>query len=211
MNKFVLFLILCLYVTSSAIAQDNTGAIKGVVLNADGKPAVAASVLLTAKQITVTTNEQGVFTIPNLQPGSYELLITLIGHEPVTQKIKVAAGKTTQAYISLKLTNKHLKDVVVTGKTDLRAVKEQAYTVTAIDATRLHNTTRDINQVLNHTTGVKIREEGGLGSNYSFSLNGFTGKQVKFFLDGMPMDNFGSSLSLNNLTVEDPAIYKITN
>ncbi|MFL5747504.1 MAG: TonB-dependent receptor plug domain-containing protein [Niastella sp.] len=102
---------------------------------------------------------------------------------------------------TLKTTHKQLKQVVVTGKSDLRATKEQAYTVTTIDATRLHNTTRDINQVLNRTTGVKVREEGGLGSNYSFSLNGFTGKQVKFFLDGMPMDNFGSSLSLNNLPV----------
>jgi outer membrane receptor protein involved in Fe transport len=102
---------------------------------------------------------------------------------------------------TLKTTHKQLKQVVVTGKSDLRAAKEQAYTVTAIDATRLHNTTRDINQVLNHSTGVKVREEGGLGSNYSFSLNGFSGKQVKFFLDGMPMDNFGSSLSLNNLPI----------
>ncbi|OQP40852.1 hypothetical protein A4H97_14685 [Niastella yeongjuensis] len=112
---------------------------------------------------------------------------------------------------TLKTTPKQLKQVTVTGKSDLRAAKEQAYTVTAIDATRLHNTTRDINQVLNHSTGVKIREEGGLGSNYSFSLNGFTGKQVKFFLDGMPMDNFGSSLSLNNLPInmaERIEIYK---
>jgi outer membrane receptor protein involved in Fe transport len=96
---------------------------------------------------------------------------------------------------------RNLKQVTVTGKSDLRSVKQQAYTVTAIDATRLHNTTKDINQVLNHTTGIKVREEGGLGSNYSFSLNGFTGKQVRFFLDGMPMDNFGSSLSLNNLPI----------
>jgi outer membrane cobalamin receptor len=112
---------------------------------------------------------------------------------------------------TLKVTHKQLKQVEVTGKSELRAVKEQAYTVTAIDATRLHNTTRDINQVLNHSTGVKVREEGGLGSNYSFSLNGFTGKQVKFFLDGMPMDNFGSSLSLNNLPInmaERIEIYK---
>lgn len=112
---------------------------------------------------------------------------------------------------SLKTTHKQLKQVVVTGKSDLQATKQQAYTVTAIDATRLHNTTKDLNQVLNRTTGVKVREEGGLGSNYSFSLNGFTGKQVKFFLDGMPMDNFGSSLSLNNLPVnmaERIEIYK---
>jgi outer membrane receptor protein involved in Fe transport len=200
MNKFVFFLILCLCFTLHTMAQ-GTGVIKGVVLNADGKPAPAASVLLPAKQLTVTTNEQGAFIINNLQPGSYELVISLIGHEPVTQIVKVSAGKTTLPGIWLKIANKQLQHVVVTGKTDLRAVKEQAYTVTAIDATRLHNTTKDINQVLNHTTGIKIREEGGLGSNYSFSLNGFTGKQVRFFLDGMPMDNFGSSLSLNNLPI----------
>jgi outer membrane receptor protein involved in Fe transport len=201
MNKIVAFLLLCSCMAFTAAAQENTGSIKGVVLNADGKPAPAASVLLAARQITVTTDEHGIFRIANLQPGSYELVITLIGHEPVTHTVKVNAGKTAQPAISLKVANKQLSDVTVTGKSDLRAVKEQAYTVTAIDATRLHNTPKDINQVLNQTTGVRIREEGGLGSNYSFSLNGFNGKQVRFFLDGMPMDNFGSALTLNNLPI----------
>ncbi|HEX6430036.1 MAG TPA: TonB-dependent receptor plug domain-containing protein [Niastella sp.] len=201
MNKFVLYLILCHCVILSAKSQPGTGTIKGVVFNADGKPAPAASVLLVAKQVTVTTDNQGTFTFSNLQPGAYELAITLVGHEPVTQLVRVSVRQTIQPGIWLKIANKQLTDVTVTGKSDLRAVKEQAFTVTAIDATRLHNTTKDINQVLNHTTGIKIREEGGLGSNYSFSLNGFTGKQVKFFLDGMPMDNFGSSLSLNNLPI----------
>ncbi len=201
MNKIVAFLLLCSWMALTATAQENTGSIKGVVLNADGKPAPAASVLLAAKQITVTTDDHGIFRIANLQPGSYELVITLIGHEPVTHTVKVNGGKATQPVVLLKVANKQLTNVTVTGKSDLRAVKQQAYTVTAIDATRLHNTPKDINQVLNHTTGIKIREEGGLGSNYSFSLNGFTGKQVRFFLDGMPMDNFGSALSLNNLPI----------
>ncbi len=86
MNKIVAFLLLCSCVFFSAKAQDNTGAIKGVVLNADGKPATAASVLLTAKQITVTTNEHGIFTIANLAPGSYELVITPGG--PRTGNVK---------------------------------------------------------------------------------------------------------------------------
>src|SRR5690349_18035043 len=135
MNKIVAFLLLCSCIAFSAKAQENTGSIKGVVLNADGKPAPGASVLLTAKQITVTTDEHGVFNIANLEPGLYELVITLIGHEPVTQTVKVSAGKTTQPAISLKVANIQLSDVTVTGKSDLRTAKEQAYTVTAIDAT----------------------------------------------------------------------------
>lgn len=106
---------------------------------------------------------------------------------------------------------KDLKGVEVHGKTGLRKIREQSYTLTAIDARPLHNTTSNINQVLNRTSGIRIREEGGLGSGFNFSLNGFTGKQVRFFLDGVPMDNFGSSFSLNNLPVniaEHIEVYK---
>lgn len=98
-------------------------------------------------------------------------------------------------------TMKHVRvgEVLVTGKTAIRKVKEQAFNVNVIDAKQLYNSSVDINQALNRTTGVRIREDGGLGSTFNFSLNGFSGKQVKFFLDGLPMDNFGSSLTLNNL------------
>ncbi|SJN47770.1 TonB-dependent receptor [Sphingobacterium sp. JB170] len=98
-------------------------------------------------------------------------------------------------------TLKHVRvgEVLVTGKTAIRKVKEQAFNVNVIDAKQLYNSSVDINQALNRTTGVRIREDGGLGSTFNFSLNGFSGKQVKFFLDGLPMDNFGSSLTLNNL------------
>src|SRR5690606_765811 len=83
-------------------------------------------------------------------------------------------------------------------KTAIRTAKEQAFNVNVIDAKQLYNSSADLNQALNRSTGVRIREDGGLGSAFSFSLNGFTGRQVKFFLDGLPMDNFGSSLTLNN-------------
>ncbi len=97
-------------------------------------------------------------------------------------------------------TIKHVNvdEVEVTGKTAIRKAKEQAFNVNVIDAKQLYNSSVDINQALNRTTGVRVREDGGLGSTFNFSLNGFSGRQVKFFLDGLPMDNFGSSLTLNN-------------
>lgn len=92
----------------------------------------------------------------------------------------------------------HLEQVDVSGKSANRKIKEQAFSVNVIDAKQLYNSSVDLNQVLNRSTGVRVREDGGLGSNFNFSLNGFTGRQVKFFIDGLPMDNFGSSLTLNN-------------
>ncbi|MDR0748313.1 MAG: TonB-dependent receptor plug domain-containing protein [Tannerellaceae bacterium] len=94
-----------------------------------------------------------------------------------------------------------LSEITVTGKTKAQQVRETPYNVTAIDATKLHNATTDINQVLNRTTGIKIRETGGMGSGFSFSLNGFSGNQVRFFIDGIPMDNLGSSFQINNIPV----------
>ncbi|NQD69636.1 TonB-dependent receptor [Sphingobacterium shayense] len=97
-------------------------------------------------------------------------------------------------------TLKQLKvdEVQVTGKTSIRKTKEQAFNINVVDAKQLYNSSVDLNQILNRTSGVRIREDGGMGSTFSFSLNGFSGRQVKFFLDGLPMDNFGSSLTLNN-------------
>ena len=96
------------------------------------------------------------------------------------------------------LQHHRIEEVRVVGKTALRKVKEQAFNINVIDAKQLYNTSSDLNHALNQSTGIRIREDGGLGSSFSFSLNGFTGKQVKIFVDGLPMDNFGSSLTLNN-------------
>lgn len=69
----------------------------------------------------------------------------------------------------------------------------------SVETKKLLGTSADLGQALKNTTGLKIREDGGMGSDFKLSLNGFSGKQVKLFLDGLPMDNVGTSLGLNNL------------
>lgn len=76
---------------------------------------------------------------------------------------------------------------------------------------KAYNATAPLNKLLNNVSSVRVREDGGMGSNYNFSLNGFSGNQVKFFLDGIPMDNFGSSFNLANISVnmaERVEVYK---
>ncbi len=40
-----------------------------------------------------------------------------------------------------------------------------------------------------------------MGSNSTFSLNDFSGDQVKFFLDGIPIEHYGSSFSFGDIPV----------
>ncbi|MDL2331312.1 TonB-dependent receptor plug domain-containing protein, partial [Odoribacter sp. OttesenSCG-928-A06] len=53
----------------------------------------------------------------------------------------------------------------------------------------------------NRTTGVKIREEGGVGSDFDLSINGMSGNSVRYFLDGIPLNTKGNGVSLSNLPV----------
>ncbi|WP_448634119.1 TonB-dependent receptor plug domain-containing protein [Pedobacter panaciterrae] len=50
-----------------------------------------------------------------------------------------------------------------------------------------------------------------MGSNFNVSLNGFSGNHIRYFIDGIPMDNFGSSFQINNIPInvaERVEVYK---
>ena len=93
-----------------------------------------------------------------------------------------------------------LHEVKIVGKTKARRMHEQAYAISVLDLKNQYQTAAPLSKLLGTVSSVRIREDGGLGSNYSFSMNGFSGNQVKFFIDGIPMDNFGSSFSLANIS-----------
>lgn len=92
----------------------------------------------------------------------------------------------------------HLGEVVVRGN-HVKRVNSSAFNVMAVDTRRLRNTNLDLAHILDRVSGVKVREDGGLGSGTSINLNGFTGKHVKLFIDGVPMDGAASGFGINNI------------
>ncbi|GAB3331124.1 TonB-dependent receptor [Larkinella ripae] len=201
MNRWPgLVLILGLAVPGHLLAQAGDGFVKGLVLNADGKPNEHATIRLKDSRFGTASGSDGGFEL-KASAGSYTLVVSKVAHKTETIPVTVEEGKTTTLPVVVLTSDETLSEVLVIGKTETQAVREQSYAITAIDAKALYNANADMNQVLNRTAGIRVREEGGLGSSFNFSLNGFSGRQVKFFLDGIPMDNFGSSLSLNNLPI----------
>ena len=94
-----------------------------------------------------------------------------------------------------------LRNVTVIGKSKTQRLREGALSVNAIDINSFIGSIHSLNDVVDRTAGVKIREEGGVGSDFDLSISGMSGNSVRYFIDGVPMDAKGTGLTLSNLPV----------
>lgn len=197
--KRLLILTLVLLASIQGFSQSSKVNLTGIILTDSGQPAEGVSVALKGTAYSTLTNEKGEYEL-SAEPGNYVLSVTYVGYKSKQTKINLQSNQTAPS-ISIEEDMAALDEVQVTGKTKVERVREQPFNITAVDLKMIHNTSADLNQVLNRTTGVRVRETGGMGSDFNFSLNGFSGNQVKFFMDGIPIDSYGSSFTLNNIPV----------
>lgn len=194
-----LLLFIVLTISNQLFAQHTDCTIVGRIIDKQSSPIPFATIAVQGTTIATSTNENGEFTLKNLPQGNHIITITGVGVEskqlPVTTDKKVINLKDITVENSVEL-----DEAIGVGKSEARKQQEIAYPIAVLDMKKIHSNTSSLNKILNNASGVRIREEGGMGSGYSFNLNGFSGNQVKFFLDGIPMDNFGSSFSLSNIS-----------
>ncbi len=111
MSKFVkLSFVLSFILGMSAIAFGQStvaGAIGGVVTNPNKEVIANASVTVrnteTNKEDTATTDDQGRFKVPGLQPGTYAITINGAGFSPYTQEATVEVGRETTINAALSI------------------------------------------------------------------------------------------------------------
>src|SRR5699024_2114145 len=146
-----------------------------------------------------------------IEGNGHILGVSKVGYETVEKNIQNLPSKGKLDIVLSRAKYTEIEETTVIGKSALQEVRETAYNVTALDAKAFHNTTLDLAHLLNRASGVKIRETGGVGSDYSINLNGYPGRHVKVFIDGIPMEGMGSAFQLNNIPVnlaERIEIYK---
>jgi outer membrane receptor protein involved in Fe transport len=191
--------IFCFFLHSTASAQ--SASIEGIVRDAGGER--LSNITLTLKEdsrYSAISNSQGDYKILAGE-GQYTLIARAIGYRLSEQAIELRPGQKLVINITLEEETTDLNEVVIAGKSALQEVDESAFNVVAVDAKALHNTTLDLSQALDRVSGIRIRQNGGVGSATNLSLNGFSGRHVKFFIDGVPMEGFGSAFQINNIPI----------
>lgn len=208
---FSLLFVLCLSSLTVSAQQQTKGSVTGRIVDKQQEPFYPVAVSVEGIHIGGYTNEKGIYHIKDVPVGNHTIVVSGIGVKTTKTPVKVAAGRETQLPDMVVDHGVELEEVQVIGKSEARRQQEQAYAISVLDIKKAYNSAAPLNKLLNNVSSVRIREDGGMGSNYNFSLNGFSGNQVKFFLDGIPMDNFGSSFNLSTISAnmaERVEVYK---
>ncbi|MDE6330157.1 MAG: carboxypeptidase-like regulatory domain-containing protein [Muribaculaceae bacterium] len=178
--------------------RQTSTAVAGTVTADDGTPVDYATVYLKGTSHACYSDEKGHFRL-QAPAGKYKLVVSSVGYKKGEYEITLRRGETTDINIRLK-SDHDLDEVVVTGN-QLSKVNNSAFNATALDTEGLANTTKNLSDALSKAPGMKIRESGGVGSDMSVTMDGFSGKHVKVFIDGVPQEGAGSSFGLNNIPV----------
>ena len=80
--------------------------------------------------------------------------------------------------------------------------KTKAESVKVLDAKELQGSSATIAEATNRSSGVKVRQSGGLGGESKINIRGMEGRNVKVLIDGVPVDNGNGSLSVNDIPID---------
>lgn len=189
---------LLLLISISAFSRHKT-MISGKVLSTEKTTVDFATVYLKGTNYGGTTNEEGIYHL-QAPAGEYTLVVSAIGYKTVEKPVKLMRGERTKMNVVISPQATELDEVVVVSNGVTR-LKRSAFNAVALDTKALQNSTQNLSEALAQAPGMKIRESGGVGSDMQLMMDGFTGKHIKIFIDGVPQEGVGSSFGLNNIPV----------
>ncbi len=179
-------------------ARQIYGMVSGKVVSTDGIPVDYATVHLKGTSYSGTADEKGIYHI-KAPAGKYTIIFSSVGYESKESTVQINAAGRTKLTVKLKPATE-LAEIVVVGNT-LSKVRNSAFNATAVNTAELVNTTKTLSEALAKAPGMKIRESGGVGSDMAVTMDGFSGKHVKVFIDGVPQEGVGNSFGINNIPV----------
>jgi hypothetical protein len=200
--RYVLLAVLCgLFLTAIAIqpaaaqATISYAQLSGTVMDPSGKVIVGAAISLrstgTNRTYSATTNNTGVYVMPNLPPGPYELQITYTGFGAYMRSLDLSVGQTATVNATLAI-----------------AGTEQKITITDV-APLIEPTRTEVSQVIDTDKIESLPVSGRLFTDFALLTPGVAtgrtslGTVVTEF--EVTQISFGGQRSFSNIITVDGA------
>lgn len=197
--KYCIAALLWILVTFVPALAQTQKTISGKIVSAEDRSIIDyADIYLKGTTYRCIADKNGHFHI-EAPPGTYTLVVAAIGYETFEEEVTLD-GTNPERTIVMKPERHRLDEVVVVSNRESR-VQRSAFNAVDVNVKELHNSSKSLGEVLSQLPGLKLRESGGVGSDAQLTLDGFSGKHVKVFIDGVPQEGAGTALDINNLPV----------
>lgn len=203
-------LILLLLLFGFSVCAQN-GTISGTITFEDETPATDVYVFLTGTKYHTATDINGDFQFNNVPFGNYELQTNSLEAQIHSQKIVVNNNLLNLKITATKANLEELEEVTITTLSKKQKLENKGFAVNVIETKSAGLRNLQTNELLDRTAGVRIRQNGGLGSEVQYNINGLSGNAVRIFIDGIPISTYGSSFDLNSIPpamIERIEVYK---
>jgi len=209
MRPYLLFSFLFLYQFVNAQYK-----ISGFVYNENSSLLVNTEVLLIKDQTTksVKSDQTGKYQFNNLSSGEYQLILKKGSRREVFNvTVEDQDQEIDIGFSSLTENESVLDDLVINIETVKSKLEKEGFAMNVIETKDAALRNIQTNELLDRTAGVRVRQNGGLGSAVEYNLNGMSGNSVRIFIDGIPISTYGSSFNLNSIPpalIERIEVYK---
>lgn len=199
--KLIWILSLFTGLTLAAIAQEQTGSLKGRVTDTEGFPLPGAFVYIDSPSMldikTYITSETGLFKFHGLPPGIYEATVEMPGFKTVNiENITIEIGMTVRVHITMEITTIEEETTV---KIPLpMGNPESAKTAVVIreDLIRRIPIERDLHDIINLISGV-VPESLNFPKTSIF--NGSSARANTYTIDGMNLNDPSGMYLITNI------------
>lgn len=151
------------------------------------------------------TDKEGHYVLTGIPTGNIELVFTCIGMQTVEKRINIGRGESQRLDIIMQEDVAQINGVEIVAKgerAEIREIKQQGVPVTVIDGKTLAGRGTSISEVLNHQTGIKLRQTGGVGSQSKINIRGLEGNRVQIYMDGYALNTPDGSFSINDIPLQ---------
>jgi hypothetical protein len=205
----VLLLVALLLTAHGAIAQTTSGTIYGTIVDTSGAAVPQATVTVTNAQTnivrTATTNQNGEYTFPVVNPGEYRVSSTMTGFQSQTQQgIRVDANQNVHVNFTLQVGSENT-EITVQADTTLVDTRESQVGST-VDQKRIEDlplngrNAYDLLTILPGVTNYTPDVQTGSRQGTQIVVNGIPTQSTAYYLDGSYDTNvwrFGGNLLPN--------------
>ncbi|MEK6650564.1 MAG: carboxypeptidase-like regulatory domain-containing protein, partial [Bacteroidota bacterium] len=189
-----------LAVAAALLWAGTTGKIAGTITDGTtGEPLIGANVVLAGTTLGTTTDVNGFYTINNIPPSTYEVVVSYVGYRRTTvTNVQVRIDQTTRVDANLQSEAIQGEEVIVRAERPMvqKDLTSSSVTLSADDLKRIP--TENLSQVVNIQAGV-------VGGHF----RGGRSNEVAYLIDGVSViDPFNGRMSVEveNTTIREMEI-----